>query len=513
MNIYWLNPPISTRSLYCDLAWINFSFILKDHTWIPPIVNWDDYQTIDDVINDVLKQPVDILCISNYIWNNRLCAEVAKKIKQINPNIIVISGGPNQFDVPEYVDYMCYTMGHGEIFLIELFKQLSKHKKVIAPDFIPYLVTKNYVSPITKGKYEFPSESPFEYNSDYIIDVVQQAKLANKSVSIPYETTRGCPYSCTYCEWGAGGTSAKLSQKPIETILADIELFAMLGVKELDIIDANFGILKRDVTIVNKIKECKEKYGYPKRVLLFGLTKNSRKNKEAILDVLFEGELIDNYFMAIQSISKEALDNVKRIDIELEENLELSDKYKKLYNTCTKVELIMGLPGSTLEDFYNEMDLFQRTNDWFYPRNMLTLLPGTEAYTSEYREKHKLKTVMVGTMENEEQDVFYISNSVINQYKSSFELVIESYSFTKEDFKEMFFMNRAQRILGPMVKYKASIELKQAFDKIKKMDWYKVIDEWTTKLINGELENKEISVIDGKLIEDIVDENIKSLDI
>lgn len=511
MNIYWLNPPLSTRSFYCDLAWINFSYALKDHNWIRPIVNWDEYLTIDDVINDVLKQPVDVFMMSNYTWNHKLCAEVAKKLKEINPNIIVISGGPNQFNIPPYVDYMCYTMGHGEVFLIELFKQLSKHNKVIAPDFIPYLNTKKYTSSITKGRYDFPLSSPFEFNSDYILDVVQQAKNKNKSVSVPYETTRGCPYSCTYCEWGAGGTNAKLSEKPLEIVLADIELFAMFGISAIDIIDANFGILKRDVVIANKIAECKKTYGYPKSVLLYGLTKNTKKNKEAVLDVFFEANLFDHYFLALQSTSQEVLNNIKRKDIDLNENLELADKYKKLYNSCAKVELILGLPGDTLENFYNEMDLFQRTDNWFYPRNMLTLLPYTEAYTQEYRDKFKIKSVMVGTIENEEQDMFYISKSVINQYRSSFELVVETYSYTTDEWKEMFFMNRAQRVLGPRVKEKASVELKEAFNKIKTLDWYKDIDEWTTKLVNGELSGQEITVVNGKLIEDIVAEHVSEI--
>lgn len=511
MNIYWLNPPLSTRSFYCDLAWMNFNSTIKHHNWITPIIDWDEYKTIDDVINHITSNNTDILCMSNYTWNHLLCAEVAKKVKELYPHIIIISGGPNQFSIPDYVDYMCYVMGHGEVFMKELFKQLDKHGKVIAPDFIPYLMTKNYTSPLTGGRYEFPIESPYEYNNDYIIDVVQQAKSKGKAISVPYETTRGCPYACTYCEWGAGGTNTKLSQKPLDVILKDIELLAMLGISEIDIIDANFGILKRDVEVARKIAECKQIFGYPKSVLLYGLTKNSKKNKEAILDIMFEAKLFDFYFMAIQSTSEEVLKNVKRSDIDLNENLELADKYKRLYNSATKVEMIIGMPGDTIDNYYNEMRLFQRTSNWFCPRNMLSLLPYTEAYSKEYREKFKIKSVMIGTIENEEQDVFYISDSIINNYRSSFELVVETYSYSKEDWKEMFFMNRAMRVLGPLVKEDASVELREAFQKIKKLDWYKEINEWLTKLVNGELYDKEITVINGKLIEDIVAEHVSEI--
>jgi radical SAM superfamily enzyme YgiQ (UPF0313 family) len=511
MNIYWLNPPISTRSFYCDLAWINFSSLFDNHNWITPIIDWDKFKVIEDIVNDIKKQPVDILMISNYTWNHILCGKVAEMMKEYNPKLIVISGGPNQFDVPEYVDYSCFAMGHGEVFLEELFKQLEKHGKVIAPDFIPYLITKNFKSSITKGKYNFPDKSTFEIKSDYLLSVIAEAKKRNKSVSVPYETTRGCPYACTYCEWGAGGTSSKLSQKTTELILKEIELFAMYGVSEIDFIDANFGILKRDVEIVKKVAECKKTYGYPQKVLLFGLTKNTKKHKEAVLDLIFEAELFDFYFMAIQSTDEQILKNVKRTDIDLEENLQLAEKYKKLYNSSAKIELIMGLPGDTVNNFYKEMDLFQRIGNWGCVRNMFCLLPNTEAYSEEYRKKHNIKSVLVGSIENEEQDVFYISDSVINQYRSSFELVVETYSFNKEDFKEMFFMNRAVKVLGPMVKNKASVELKDAFSRIKNTDWYKPIDEWMQKMVDGELFDKEVTVVNGKLIEDIVAENVSKI--
>jgi putative methyltransferase len=511
MNIYWLNPPISTRSFYCDLAWINFSSLFDNHNWITPIIDWDEFKVVEDVINHIEKQPIDILMISNYTWNHILCGKIAKIIKEKHSNVIVVSGGPNQFDVPNYVDYSCFAMGHGEIFLTELFKQIKEHGKVVEPDYIPYLITKNYKSPITKSKYNFPEKSGFEVKNDYILSVVQEAKVKNKSVSLPYETTRGCPYSCTYCEWGAGGTGSKISQKPLELILKEIELFAILGISEIDIIDANFGILKRDVEIVKHIAECKKKYGYPQKILLFGLTKNSKQNKENVLDIIFEAELFDFYFMAIQSTDEQTLKNIKRTDINLEENLKLAEKYKKLYNSSAKVELIMGLPGNTISNFYEEMNLFQRIGNWECVRNMFTLLPSTEAYSEEYRKKYGIKSVFVGSMENEEHDVYYVSDSVINQYRSSFELVVETYSFNKEDFKEMFFMNIAVRVLGPKVKENASVELKTMFNKIKQKEWYKPIDDWLQKMVDGELFDKDITVVNGKLIEDIVAENVSKI--
>ena len=509
MNIYWLNPPLSTRAFYCDLAWMNFSTLLSEENWITPIVNWENYKTIQSIIDDIEKQPVDILMISNYTWNHVLCSKVAKLVKHKHPNIIIISGGPNQFTVPDYVDYMCYVMGHGEVFLSELFKQLKKHGKVTTPDFIPYLITQEYKSPITKGRYDFDETSSIEFKIDYICHVITESRIYNKQVIMPYETTRGCPYSCTYCEWG-GGVGNKISQKPLDQIISDIEVMALCGIEQLEIIDANFGILKRDVDVVKKIAECKKIYGYPKSLLLYGLTKNSKNNKEAILDIMFENDLIDHYFMAIQSTKQDVLDNVKRTDIDLEENLQLAEKYKNLYNSSAKVEMIMGMPGDTLDNFYKEMNLFQRIGSWECPRNIMCLLPNTEAFSQEYRDKFKIKTSIVGTMENEEQIQGFFSDSIINEFRSSQEIVVETYSYTKEEYKEMFFMNRAQKVIGPKVKQDASIEMRDWFNRIKTQPWYNKIDLFLNKLVSGELYDKDGIVIDGQLIEDIVEKEFNA---
>jgi hypothetical protein len=70
--------------------------------------------------------------------------------------------------------------------------------------------------------------------------------------------------------------------------------------------------------------------------------------------------------------------------------------------------MIMGLPGDTLENFYNEFNIFQQIGNWDSPRNMLTLLPNTEAYSEEYKQKYGIKSIMVGSFENEEQDVYLL---------------------------------------------------------------------------------------------------------
>ena len=144
----------------------------------------------------------------------------------------------------------------------------------------------------------------------------------------------------------------------------------------------------------------------------------------------------------------------------------------------------------------------------------MTILPDSEFAQKEYTDKYKVKTAEVGTTENEEGDIEYVSKSIINQYKSSLHSVIETYSYTVEDWKEMFFMNRAQRVLGPLVPAdkKASVFLKEQFESIKTKTWFEPINDWLNMLVNGQLYNQDIIMVDGKeSIEEIVRKNLKDI--
>ncbi|MGY8864586.1 MAG: B12-binding domain-containing radical SAM protein [Methylophagaceae bacterium] len=521
MNIYWLNPPLSTRTLYPDLGWMNFKTVCPEYNWLDPIIEWEDYKTLDSLVEHIANQNPDILCISTYIWNFKLCHLVAKTLKELNPKLVVIKGGPQQgytntfFDEHPYIDYLCYSTGHGEYFLKPFLEQLTEHGSIVEPDKIPFLIMRGYETSVKQMKFGFEGKSAIEENTEYLLKVKGAANLREQSsAEFFYETTRGCPYSCVYCEWG-GGTGTKVSRKSIDVIKKELEILSILGYEEIGIIDANFGILPRDADVLRVVADLRDTYGYPQHVYMYGLAKVKAEKKEKILDVLYEtGYMGTSYNMALQSIDDIVLTNIKRTDIALEENLNLARKFKAKGVKEIKVELILGLPGSTVDIFYNEMELYQEFNAWFEPRNIMTVLPDSEFAQKEYKDKYKVKTAEIGTTENEEADTEYVSDSIINEYRSSLLSVVGTYSYSSEDWKEMFFMNRAQRVLGPLIPtdMKASIVLKEQYKSIKTKSWFKPIDNWLTMLVNGELYDRDIILVDGKEpIEEIVRKNLKDI--
>jgi len=484
MRIYWLNPPISTRTIVADTAWMNMSSFLPEHEWIEPIIDWELYETLDDVVNEIVKHNPKVLCLSTYIWNEKLCIEVAKRIKEVS-SIEVIRGGPQQ-TMFDGIDYNCDPLVPGELYLKDIFDGIDPIKA-------------------GKAKFCFPEQSSFEHNIEYLTNVSGIAKKLNKTSVINFETTRGCPYSCTYCEWG-GGVGTKVIQKPIENVFKELDLVCMLGFGNIDIVDANFGILSRDVEIMQRIADNKKIFNAPKKILIYGIAKVKVEKREKILDIGFANGLMDYYSLSIQSISKDALDAVKRKDITIEENMALAKKYRDLYGMSGKLELILGLPGSTIDSFYDEMDLTPNTNIWDWSRGPLTILPATEMADPLYKALHGIKTTKIGVTENDDNDITYVSHSVIGKYKSPQEIVIQTNTFTKEQWKEMFFMNYAQCVLGPLTPkdQKPSVYLRQVYQEIQHEDWFKYIKSEIDKLVDGNRVTEDFLLYDGHLIEDWV---------
>lgn len=527
MNIYWLNPTLRTNEIITDLGWMNFRVFCKEHNWITPIISWSDYKTINDIIDHILKQDVDILCLSTYMWNYKICHMVAQKIKKINPKIIVIKGGPHQgykegfFDEHPYIDYMCYATGHGENFMKSALEQIEKYGKIIEPEKVPHIISREYQSLHEKSKFEYPEEYCLESNIEYLIEAKSIAKTKNRKFVLMYETTRGCPYSCTYCEWG-GGVGTKVSIKPTEMIKKDIDLMSFLKVSHFEFTDANIGILDRDVEIAEYIGQNKLKYGYPKSLHIYGVAKVKLKKKEAILDALLKYELYKEISISIQSIDKKLLENIKRTDIELEENLYLAKKYKTQYSDYCQpnIEILLGIPGYTLDHFYEEMDYYYEYSSLRKERYLLSVLPDAEIFSDFQRKLWKIKTLTIGgdgrTLDFSDSDKerlltekdHILSDPIFN---STYEIIISTFSYTTEEWKEMFFMNRVMKILERELKPgdKPSILFKEIFDtRIKNEQWYKEYDKHLQKILERGFTQEDILIYDGQLIEHYAFKNL-----
>src|SRR5262249_34978556 len=101
------------------------------------------------------------------------------------------------------------------------------------------------------------------------------------------ETNRGCPFTCTFCDWGQA-VHARVYELPLERVHAELEWIARRGLPYVYIADANFGIRPRDRQIVQRLADLRRAHDAPV-FCYFHLTKNATESNLATVAALHAG--------------------------------------------------------------------------------------------------------------------------------------------------------------------------------------------------------------------------------
>ena len=165
---------------------------------------------------------------------------------------------------------------------------------------------------------------------------------------VPFETNRGCPFACEFCFWG-GAIGQKLHRLGYDRIKDEIDYVTSHPIKTLWLIDANFGILPRDVEIAEHIVAMKKARRSPHQVI-FSSSKNTIDRVEEVSRILSQGGLLTSQPISLQSMDERALRLAKRDNIKTEVYLRLQRRLNE-WGVPSYVELIWPLPGETLDSF------------------------------------------------------------------------------------------------------------------------------------------------------------------
>lgn len=375
-------------------------------------------QAIDEVIDEISQ--IDVAVFSCYIWNFEYNKKMAHTVKQRWPHCKVIFGGPqvtnrpletNFFRDHPYVDHI--INGEGEIAFTELLEKLACNEFSRRNISFTRLTDLAYPSPYTSGLFDaIVARYP-----DYLWQAV-------------IETNRGCPYACTFCDWGSL-TYSKITKMPEERVISDIDWCSQNRVAYLFIADANFGILHdRDKKFAQHIDQKQRQLGWPK-VTVAQWAKNG---KEKILEVakIFFNDHNRGFTLSVQSMDEAVLDAIKR------KNMEVSDMHAMLELCAQKnipayTEMILGLPYETAETWRsNHMRLLEIGQHHYVDVWWTQLLENSELNSPQQRAEHGIKSlrlprIVVGSIAD---DVTEYENLVIaNRYMSTEEL-IDCYIFS-----------------------------------------------------------------------------------
>ena len=456
----------------------------QEYNWILPTVEF--LEDLDEIKQEIRKAPPDIFGVSLYVWNYELSLEICEWVKATYPNCLVITGGPQQylkhdkswFEKHYFIDASLPSETYGEIAIFDLLENLNPDNTVdftkVEKICFPSKDRKMFGSS-TKSTYKLNFNwnfSGFTKQKEYLDDYVSKfnSVYPKQKIHLKLETTRGCPYQCTFCDWG-GGVGTKVVLKDLEVVKQDIDTLIEYDSPMLYICDANFGINKeRDIEILKFcIEKQHEKKSFP-YIEMGGVAKTNKHFKyiREIYELQAKHNLASHHKISVQTFDKSILDNIKRTDLRVEEHWELANYMEENYAYQSYVELIAGLPGITVDKWYEEFTIPYNKNSYVMVYEW-HLLPEAEAYSSEYRNKYGIGTAK--------------KLDLVNKWSTPNEIVVESYSFNRDDYKEMWKITNVNHLFRNGSIYPKSVKQilernKISFGQFLKMVYEECYEQW-----------------------------------
>jgi radical SAM superfamily enzyme YgiQ (UPF0313 family) len=385
----WSGAPASLGMLLAHAKAYDGGALQQAYDFRPRLL-YDDAR-----LTEVAAEP-GIFLFSNYIWSSDRNLEMSALVKRVNPFSITVHGGPDtpkyEADVEEYFaahPHVDVTVrGEGEATFAEMLDALRGAVGDGPPDLsvlgdVPGLSYRDGDRVVRSADRDRIAELD-TIPSPVLTGLFDGFIPAGSSGAVVLETNRGCPYGCTFCDWGSA-TLSRIRKFDLDRVFAELEWCARHEMLTVGIADANFGIFERDVEIAQKIADLKAVYGYP-RFVGNNYAKNTVKHLSQIIEIFTEAGIVCEGKMSMQSLDEGTLATIRRKNIKVEKYNDLSAEFRK-NRLPLSVDLMMGLPGSSPETLRNDLQgCIGRDVRVILHATML--LPNSPMNEPEYRAEH-----------------------------------------------------------------------------------------------------------------------------
>jgi len=346
---------------------------------------------------DSISDP-DIILMSCYVWSWNYNCRLAEEIKKRWPNSIIVIGGPQ---VPKN-DFLLFKkfkffdigiLGENENALIAVLKNTEdKNFNQIPGIVLPGRLNSQVVR--TKNLNDLPSPILTGFYDDIIRKYKKQME-GNISWQVTFETMRGCPYHCAFCDIGDQYWN-KTILFDIERIYKEIDWMSENQIEYVTVCDSNWGLFERDYEITEYVIKKKIETGYPKIWdVTWSKSNHERVRRIAELDKKYGTKLFKGVTFALQSLNQQTLDFVDRFNLP-ESVIRSSMSYFKSKDIPTYSELIWPMPGETVESFKEGLQkLVDLGQEDFVMVHPLVLTPNSPMGQSSYIRKYNLVTIEV----------------------------------------------------------------------------------------------------------------------
>jgi radical SAM superfamily enzyme YgiQ (UPF0313 family) len=418
----------------------------------------------------------DVVGFSVYVWNIQFSLAVARELKRRRPDVLIVMGGPQVPDNADaflrtnrFVDVVCH--GEGERAFVEILARREARcwNGVCSSSYLTQdgrLVENPRRARITDLD-EIPSPMLEGTYDDLMRSVPDQQWLAT------WETNRGCPFACTFCDWGSA-TASKISRYGESRLLQEIEWLADHRIHHLFVCDANFGMLSRDVEIAERLVDA-----YRRRHMYVAVSVQNTKNRtdrSAQIQRIFKQSGVVSFgaSISLQSVDPTVLKAIKRDNISLEAFDRLQNHYAK-EGLDTYSDLIIGLPGETYSSFTEGVGRVIRNGQLnrmaFYE---CSVLPNAPMAKPDYRKSFQIETVPIRIVHAHEPLV-----NAYTEYPEFIDIVVSTSTMSREewirarvfaDFVELLFFDRLLHVPFVLLGIGLGLGYRQLFEQFMDAD-------------------------------------------
>jgi len=304
----------------------------------------------DDI--DITAQSLavcDIVGFSTYVWNHRYNYALARRVKEINPTCAIVFGGPE----PAIKDPLLFQKEPFMDVVVKLEGELAFRDLLLKdPEewrSIPGLLTNEGGQMHDTGpsqRIDDLDQLPSPYLTGIFSDIIKQNPDVVWNATL--ETNRGCPYQCTFCDWGSL-TYNKVKKFGLEKVFKELDWIGQ-NCGFVTIADANFGMfVERDNLIIDHLLHVQQRWG---KLTNFSMTwaKNQRNEVVDIVKKIIEHSpgSGQGLTVSVQSMDADVLTEIKRRNLDqhkIDDIFHLCD----VNNIPVYTEIILGLPGDTVE--------------------------------------------------------------------------------------------------------------------------------------------------------------------
>ena len=367
---------INAKYIHSNLAVYSLRAYAQQYKDEIQIAEYTINQQIDDILMDLYKKKPDVLCFSCYIWNLSYVEELIRELGKIFPSVPIWVGGPEvSYDTKDVLERLPEVtgviFGEGEKTFLEVVEYYhGKDVKLSEIKGIAYRGEERQFLQNSWREVMDLSEVPFVYHD--------MADFKNKIIY--YESSRGCPFSCSYC---LSSIDKCLRFRKLELVEKELQFFIDEKVPQVKFVDRTFNCNhKHAIAIWKYIKE------HDKGITNFHF--------EVAADLLNEEELkliesmrpgLIQLEIGVQSTNEQTIREIRRT-MRFEEVARIVQRINQGENVHQHLDLIAGLPYEDMESFQKSFDDVYRLHPEQLQLGFLKVLKGS--YMESQKERYGL---------------------------------------------------------------------------------------------------------------------------